>query len=86
MHERDTPKNLATALVVESSELLEPFLWLQTGEKLELTEIQFQHVKEEIGDVMIYLLALADRLEIDPIKCAIEKMRLNEEKYPAKSD
>ena len=39
-------------------------------------------IKEEIGDVMIYLTRLADRLGIDPVQAAEDKMRINERKYP----
>jgi len=43
-----------------------------------------EKLREEIGDVMIYLTKLADKFGIDPITAAKEKLRINEKKYPAK--
>jgi dCTP diphosphatase len=40
-------------------------------------------LKQEIGDVMIYLTLLADQFDLDPVTCAQDKLRLNEQKYPA---
>jgi dCTP diphosphatase len=77
-----SPKNLAMALAVESSELLEIFLWLTEEESKKLNENQFANLKEEIGDIMIYLSNLADKFDLDPIQCAREKMKLNGIKYP----
>mgnify|MGYP000044099106 CR=1 FL=1 len=51
-----SPKNLAIGLNVEASELLEIFLWLSDEESKNLTENKIQHVREEIGDVFIYLI------------------------------
>jgi dCTP diphosphatase len=76
-----SPKNLAMALNVESSELLEIFLWLTEEQSRELDESQLAHLKEEIGDIMIYLSNLADKFDLDPIQCAREKMKLNRIKY-----
>jgi len=75
------PKNLAMALSVEVTEILEIFQWKETG--TELTKKEQQALQEEIGDVMIYLLELADKYGIDPIKAAEQKLILNEKKYPA---
>ena len=62
-----SPKNLATALAVEAAELLEPFQWLKEDESRRLDEnsADYGRVEEEIADVMIYLLRLADQLGID---------------------
>ena len=78
-----TPKNLASALVVEAAELLEPFQWLQTGQKAELSSAQMQNIRHEMADVLNYLVMLADQLEIDLIAAAQEKILLNAAKYPA---
>ncbi len=77
-----TPKNLAIALSVEAAELLECFQWLtpQQSEALPLRERRA--VEEEIADVLLYLLRLADVLEIDPLLAAQRKMRINGRKYP----
>ena len=79
-----SPKNLATALAVEAAELLEPFQWLTEAESRHLGEnpADFAQVEEEIADVMIYLLRLADQLEINLERAVEEKIRKNGEKYP----
>jgi len=79
-----SPKNLAIGLNVESSELLEIFLWLTEDESKKLNERQLANLKQEIGDVMIYLTSLAGKFDFDPIECAKEKIELNKVKYPAK--
>ncbi|MBR7960785.1 nucleotide pyrophosphohydrolase [Burkholderia vietnamiensis] len=78
-----TPKNLAAALSVEASELLEPFQWLDSGEKVELSSDQLTAISHEMADVLAYLVLLADRLEIDLHKAALEKIEINRKKYPA---
>ena len=78
-----SPKNLAMGVSVEAAELLEVFLWLTEDESKTLTEEQLTSVKHEIGDVMIHLTNLADRLGLDPMECALEKVDLNQAKYPA---
>ena len=78
-----SPKNLAIGLNVEASELLEIFLQLSEEESKNLTGGQIQNVREEIGDVFIYLINLADKLGLDPVECAKQKLELNKMKYPA---
>lgn len=78
-----SPKNLAAALSVEASELLEHFQWLTDQQSLELSEDKRAKVAEEIADVLLYLLQLADKLKIDPLDAARKKLRINEKKYPA---
>lgn len=79
-----SPKNLATALSVEAAELLEPFQWLSEDESCRLGERpdELAAVREEMADVLIYLLRLADRLEVDLERAVQDKLRLNAEKYP----
>ena len=79
-----SPKNIATALAVEAAELLEPFQWLKEEESRRLAEnpTDYARVEEEIADVMIYLLRLADLLEINLDQAVEEKIRKNAEKYP----
>jgi len=77
-----SPKNLAMALSVEASEIVEHFQWLTQAESNNLDPAKLAEVKTEIADVMIYLTRLADRLGIDPVQAAEEKMQLNERKYP----
>jgi NTP pyrophosphatase (non-canonical NTP hydrolase) len=77
-----TPKNLAAALAVEAAELLEPFQWLTAEESAALTDEQRAAVREEMADVLLYLVRLADRLDVDLLAAARDKMRRNAEKYP----
>jgi len=79
-----SPKNLTMALSVEVCEIVEHFQWLTEEESYQLNPNKLEKIKEEIGDVMIYLVRLSDKLGIDPLKAAKEKNKINEEKYPAK--
>ncbi len=78
-----TPKNLAMALAGEAGELLEIFQWLDPDASF-LTGDQKakSRAKEEIADILIYLVRLSDRLDIDPLAAAEEKLKANAEKYP----
>jgi NTP pyrophosphatase (non-canonical NTP hydrolase) len=75
------PKNLALALNVEAAEILEIFQWKENDQPLTTEEIE--GLRQEIGDVLVYLLELADKYGIDIIQAARDKMVLNEKKYPA---
>ena len=77
-----SPKNLAMALSVEVAEIVEYFQWLTEEQSRNLPPKRLAEVREEIGDVMIYLMALADKLEVDPVEAAWAKLEINEEKYP----
>ena len=78
-----SPKNLATSLCVEAAELLEPFQWLQTGSGAELTEAKREHVRHEMADVLVYLIRLADKMDIDLAAAVRDKLAINRAKYPA---
>jgi NTP pyrophosphatase (non-canonical NTP hydrolase) len=78
-----TPKNLASALTVEAAELLEHFQWLQHGRADELGEDKLREVRHEMADVLVYLVRLADKLDVDLMAAVQEKMVLNRAKYPA---
>ena len=78
-----TPKNLASALSVEAAELLEHFQWRQTGKPEELGAAKLQEVRHEMADVLVYLVRLADKLDVDLLTAVEEKMVLNRAKYPA---
>ena len=77
-----SPKNLSMALVVEASEILEIFQWLTEKETRNLDPKTLKKVKEEIGDVQIYIARLADQLGISPLEAAYEKLEKNQKKYP----
>ena len=88
VHERDweqfhTPKNLAMALSVEAAEIVEHFQWLTPDESQTLGREKVDQVRDEIGDVLIYLVSLADRLGIDPLEAARGKLEKNRLRYPA---
>jgi len=78
-----SPKNLAVALSVEAAELLEPFQWLTDESSQSLSPDQIAKVKEELADVFLYLIRLADKLDISLLTAAKEKMELNALRYPA---
>ena len=75
-----TPKNLAMAIAGEAGELAAEFQWLTSEESAlgSLTNEQLQAIKLEIADVQIYLLRLADVLNVDIPAAVIEKMAINE--------
>ena len=77
-----TPKNLAMALSVEASELLEHYQWLRSGEDAELDDRQRTGIRHELADVLLYLVRLADKSGVDLYRAALEKMELNRLKYP----
>jgi NTP pyrophosphatase (non-canonical NTP hydrolase) len=81
-----SPKNLSMALAAEVAELLEIFQWLTDEQSREIinNEKEMSLIKEEIADVAIYLVRLADKLGVDIEKAVLDKIALNERKYPVK--
>lgn len=77
-----SPKNLAMAMSVEASELVEHFQWLTEEQSKRLTDDAKKEVGFEAADVLLYLLQLSDKLDIDLIAAAYEKMQRNAQKYP----
>ncbi len=78
-----TASNLATALSVEIAELQEHFLWTSLSEVEEVVAAKRELIAEEIGDVLLYLIRLADKVGVDPVAAAREKLKANALKYPA---
>jgi len=78
-----SPKNLAMALSVEAAELLEHFQWLTPEQSSNLPPEKVKQVAQEMSDVLVYLIRLSDKLDINLITEAKEKLILNAEKYPA---
>ena len=80
------PKNLAMALMVEAAELLELFQWQTLAESRALTRNaqDKERVADEIADVLLYLLQLADHTEVNIEEAVVRKMRKNAAKHPAK--
>lgn len=77
-----TPKNLAMALSVEASEIVELFQWLTEAESRNLSEGKVRDLADELADTYIYLLKLADRFGIDLTQAAMAKLKKNALKYP----
>ena len=77
-----SPKNLSAALAVEAAELLEIFQWLTEAQSRELPAETLASVKEEVADVLLYLIRISDKLGIDLIAAAQDKLLLNAKKYP----
>ena len=77
-----SPRNLAAALSVEAAELLEPFQWLTEEESRNLDPAQLAAVRDELADVLLYLVRLADKLDVDLATAAREKIVKNGAKYP----
>jgi NTP pyrophosphatase (non-canonical NTP hydrolase) len=77
-----SPRNLAAALAVEASEVLEHFQWLTDEQSLSIPQETRDQVALELADVLLYLVRLADRLGIDLMDAAHRKLELNAQKYP----
>lgn len=75
------PKNLVMALSVEAAELVEVFMWLTEKQSMDLNERQLMEASDEIADIFIYLLRIADVLGIDLIQATDQKMEKNAQKY-----
>lgn len=73
------PKDLAISISLEASELLENFQW--SGKDLHV-ENKRQHIKEELADVLIYSIMMADTMDFDLADIISEKLNINKQKYP----
>jgi len=77
-----TPKNLAMAMIVEAAELVEHFQWATPEESLQPPPEKLAAIRDEVADTLIYLVELADALDIDLIAAARDKIVKNAAKYP----
>lgn len=77
-----TPKNLSMALMVEVAELMEHFQWLTALESENLTAEKKQAVAEELADILLYLVRISDKLDVDLQQAALAKLEKNALKYP----
>ena len=77
-----TPNNLSMALIVEAAELVEHFQWMRPEESDSLTNNKKKKVAEELADILIYTVRLADRLGVDLEQSAKDKLTKNRRKYP----
>ncbi|MCA1804319.1 MAG: nucleotide pyrophosphohydrolase [Xanthomonadaceae bacterium] len=78
-----SPKNLAMALIAEAAELVEHFQWLTEPQSFQLDADKHAAVRLELADILIYLVRTADRLDIDLIAAARDKIAINEQRFPA---
>ncbi len=78
-----TPKNLVMAMIVEAAELVEHFQWLTPEQSIALPPAKLAEVRDEAADTLIYLVELADVLNIDLLGAARDKIAKNAVKYPA---
>ena len=77
-----SPKNLAAAMSVEASEVLEHFQWLTEEQSRSLGPDKKEEVAMELADVFLYLVRLSDRLGVDLLHSAERKMKVNAKNYP----
>lgn len=77
-----SPKNLAISLSVEAAELLEVFQWVSEDASRALPADQLQRARDEIADVLLYLVRLADELGVELAAAALDKIEANAAKYP----
>jgi NTP pyrophosphatase (non-canonical NTP hydrolase) len=77
-----SPKNLAVAVCVEAAELLENFQWMTEDRSTTLPAEVVARVREEMADVLLYLIRLADKLDVNLLEAAESKIRLNALRYP----
>ncbi|MCW8943174.1 MAG: nucleotide pyrophosphohydrolase [Sedimenticola sp.] len=78
-----SPKNLAMALIAECAELVEHFQWLTEEQSQQLSAEKKDEVAMELADILIYTIRTAERLDIDLIDAANQKIEINESRYPA---
>jgi dCTP diphosphatase len=77
-----SPKNLAMALAVEAAELLERFQWVSEDASRRLPPAELAMVRAEMADVLNYLVRLADKLDVNLLEAARDKLADNAQKYP----
>ena len=77
-----SPRNLAVALSVEAGELLEHFQWLTDEESRTCSKEDLEEISCEMADVLLYLIRLADKLDVDLIEASFAKLESNRAKYP----
>jgi dCTP diphosphatase len=78
-----SPKNLSMALIVEAAEMVEHFQWLTEEQSCNLAPEKLAEVEQELADIQIYLISLAEKLKLDLIAAVDKKLVLNAQKYPA---
>lgn len=77
-----SPKNLVMALSVEAADIVEHFQWLTEEQSSSLSHVKLEQIGTELADAFIYLVRLADKLDIDLIEVANRKIEINDKNYP----
>ncbi len=77
-----SPKNLSMALIGEAAELVEHFQWLTEEQSQSLPKDKHHEVALELADIFIYLIRIADKLNVDLVEAANKKIIINQQKYP----
>jgi len=77
-----TPKNLSMSIAIEAAELMEHFQWLTVEQSKNLNPTALQEIGEELADIIIYSLSLANFLGLDLAETVNAKMEKNIRKYP----
>ena len=81
------PKNLSMSIAIEAGELMEIFQWLTIKDSWDIIENEeFEHMKEELADVMIYCFSLANQLDIDITTAVFDKISKNGDRYPVEDE
>jgi NTP pyrophosphatase (non-canonical NTP hydrolase) len=81
-HRFHSPKNLASALIVEAGELLEHFQWLTEAQSQSLDDARKAEVADEMADVLLYLVQMSNVMKVDLIAAAQRKIERNETRFP----
>lgn len=77
-----SPKNLCMALGVEVAEITEHFQWLTEEQSRNMPQDKIDEVATELADTLLYLVRLADKLGVDLLQAAVNKIEINKQKYP----
>ena len=77
-----SPKNLSMALIVEAAEMVEHFQWLTEEQSCNLSPEKLAEVEQELADIQVYLISLAEKLKLDIVAAVGKKLVLNAQKYP----
>jgi dCTP diphosphatase len=77
-----SPKNLSMSISIEAAELMEHFQWLTVEQSEQLDPQALQEIGEELADIVLYSLSMANHLQIDLSETVLAKMSKNERKYP----
>jgi dCTP diphosphatase len=76
------PKNLSMALIAEAAELLEHFQWLTPEQSFNLSKEKLNEVSYEMADILIFLIRMSERLDIDLIEVTNKKIAINQKRFP----